>query len=212
MMGRTMTFDNHDGRIRYVELILERPDLEGIPEPPLPDGYRFVFYQPGDREHWIAIERSAKELTSYEQGVRVWADYYAPWESCLDERMLFIENAQGEKVATATAYFDVQGHDAPSIGYLHWIAVRRDHQGRGLARPLIAHTLRRLREMGYTHTKIHTQTTTWLACKLYLDFAFRPTAESRVQSAAGWRIIKALTDHPALANVEAAAPAEILGD
>ena len=206
-----MEFDNHDERIRYVELALDRFDLEGIAEPPLPQGYRFVLYQPGDREHWIAIEQSAKELVSHEQGLRVWADYYAAHEASLPQRMFFIENPQGEKVATATAFFDVKGIDPPSIGYLHWVAVRRDHQGLRLARPLIAHTLLRLRDLGYTHVRLHTQTTTWLACKLYLDFGFRPTADSARTGAAGWRIVKALTHHPALADVPEAAPDEIIG-
>lgn len=199
-------FDNHDGRIRYEPLLLERPDLNGIPDRPLPPGYRFVFFQPGDRDSWIAIEQSAKELTDYAQGLSVWADYYRKQEALLPRRMLFIENEAGEKVATATAYYDVQGVDDASIGYVHWVAVRRDHQGRGLARPLIARTLTLLRELGYTHVKIHTQTTTWLACGLYMDFGFRPTAQSAKENAVGWQIVKALTRHSAL---EAVAPADI---
>ncbi len=35
-------FDNHDSRIKYYELMLER-DLDGLPRCPLPEGYRFVF-------------------------------------------------------------------------------------------------------------------------------------------------------------------------
>ena len=69
-----MQFDNHDERIRYYELILER-DLEDLPKFQLPEGYRYVFFKPGDREHWIDIEKSAKELVSYEQGVEVWAKH-----------------------------------------------------------------------------------------------------------------------------------------
>ena len=39
---RKIEFDNHDERIRYYELLLER-DLEQIPRRELPQGYRFVF-------------------------------------------------------------------------------------------------------------------------------------------------------------------------
>ena len=70
-----MQFDNHDERIRYYELMLER-DLENLPYFPLPDGYRYAFFQPGDRERWIDIEKSAKEFASCEQGMESWNRYY----------------------------------------------------------------------------------------------------------------------------------------
>lgn len=49
---KDLQFDNHDNRIKYYELLLER-DLEGVQHIPLPEGYRFVFFRPGDRDAWI---------------------------------------------------------------------------------------------------------------------------------------------------------------
>ena len=66
-----MEFDNYDSRIKYYELLLER-ELDNLPAFPLPEGYRFVFFQPGDRDAWIEIEKSAKEFTTYEQGLEAW--------------------------------------------------------------------------------------------------------------------------------------------
>lgn len=202
--------DNHDSRIRYYELLLQRDRLDDLPNYPLPEGYRFVMYRPGDRDSWIAIEQSAKELHSTAQGLEVWARYFGWNESELPERMVFIENEAGEKVATATAYFDIYGRDQSGAGWLHWVAVRREDQGRGLARPLIAYTLRLLRSLGSARAKIPTQTTTWVACRLYLDFGFVPIPENAVHSRDGWRIMRALTDHPALQGFEPAAVEEIL--
>ncbi len=201
--------DNHDHRIRYYELLLQRRHLEGIEPLPLPPGYRFAMYQPGDRDAWIAIERSAKELTSQQHGLEVWQKYFGWNEAQLPGRMVFVCNRQGEKVATATAYFDIYGRDQSGAGWLHWVAVRRKDQGRGIARPLIAHTLRLMKELGYPHAKIPTQTNTWVACRLYLDFGFTPIAENAVHSRDGWRIMRALTDHPALEAFDAASPREI---
>lgn len=202
--------DNHDSRIRYCELHLQRERLEDLPVFSLPEGFRFVMYRPGDRESWIAIERSAGELVSKEQGLEVWDSYFGWNEAELPERMVFVENGQGEKVATATAYFDIHRQDAPGTGWLHWVAVRREDQGKGLARPLIAHTLHLLRRLGYERAMLHTQTTTWLACKLYLDFGFLPTPENARHSRSGWRIMRALTGHPSLQAFEPASAAEIL--
>lgn len=205
-----MEFDNHDSRIKYVSLMLEG-SLAKVPRYDLPAGFRFVPYADGDRDNWIRIELSAKELESREQGLEVWERYYGGHEGELADRMFFVENEAGEKVATATAYYDPFGEDDPSIGYLHWVAVRRDHQGKGLSKPLISRTLERLRELGYEQAKIHTQTTTWLACRIYLDFGFRPTLESAKQDREGWEIARALTDHPALSGFEPASLDQILG-
>lgn len=202
--------DNHDSRIRYYELLLKRDRLDNLPNFALPKGYRFVMYRPGDRDSWIAIEQSAKELRSHAQGLEVWSRYFGWNESELPERMVFIENEAGEKVATATAYFDIYGRDLSGAGWLHWVAVRREDQGKGLARPLIARTLRILRSLGSQRAKIPTQTTTWVACRLYLDFGFTPIPENAVHSRDGWRIIRALTDHPALKDFDPARPEEIL--
>ena len=204
-------FDNHDERIKYYELMLER-DLEGILHFPLPEGYRYVFYQEGDRDQWIDIEKSAKEFTSYEQGLEAWNRYYGGREDTLTNRMVFIEDADGRKAATATAYYDVRGIDKSGDGWLHWVAVRREYQGRGLAKPLITHVLDIMRDLGYTHAKISTQTTTWLACKIYLDLGFCPVPENAVHSRDGWRIVKTLTDHEALKEFETAKVNEITED
>jgi len=206
-----MEFDNHDERIKYYELLLER-DLDGLPCFTLPPGYRFVFYKQGDRDSWIDIEKSAKEFISYAQGLEAWNRYYGNNEKALEDRMVFIEAANGEKVATATAYYDIRGRDQSGDGWLHWVAVRREYQGRGLSKPLISQVLTIMRGLGYTHAKIPTQTTTWLACRIYLDLGFVPLPQNAINSRDGWRIIKALTNHASLGSFEPAAMDEIIAD
>ena len=208
-MKQEPEFDNLDERIRYYELLLER-NLKNLPEYPLPPGYRFVFYRPGDRDSWIAIEQSAKEFSTCQQGLEAWGRYFGSYEDILPNRMIFLENEAGEKVATASAYFDVICGDPSGAGWVHWVAVRRDHQGRGLSKPLVARALKTLGSLGYTHAKIPTQTTSWVAVKVYLDLGFRPIPQNAVHSRDGWRIVKALTGHPALAEFDAAGEEEIL--
>ena len=204
-------FDNHDFRIRYYELVLERT-LEDLPEQPLPEGYSYTTYKPGDRDTWIGIEQSAKEFSNREDGLKAWERYYTLHEAILPERMFFVVNPAGEKVATATAFFDIRREDDGVNGMLHWVAVRRDEQGKGLSKPLILKALHRMVELGYTRAVIPTQTTTWLACKVYLDLGFRPIPKNLERNLDGWRIIKRLTNHPALAGLTPAADEEVLHD
>ena len=204
-------FDNHDDRIRYFHLELEN-SLDAIPERPLPAGYHLEYYRDGDRDAWISIGMSAKEHASREAGLDAWRRYYAGREAELPGRMLFLVDPAGEKVGTATAYYDVFGRDTSGDGWLHWVSLRRDAQGRGLSKPLIAAALRRLRELGYRRAKIPTQTTTWVAAKVYLDLGFRPTARSAEEARDGWRIIRRLTDHPALAGFDPAGDGEVLAE
>lgn len=204
LSGTGIQFDNHDERIKYYELLLER-DLDALPCFSLPEGYKFVFYKRGDRDIWIEIEKSAKEFINYAQGLAAWNRYYADNEEILLNRMVFIENAEGEKVATATAYYGITNRDKSGDGWLHWVAVRREFQGKGLSKPLISYVLNLMRGLGYTHAKIPTQTTTWLACRIYLDFGFVPLPLNAIHSRKGWEIIKTLTDHAALKSFDYAA-------
>lgn len=204
-----MIYDNHDERIPYHKLFLERDNMDGIPDYPLPAGYRFVFYRPGDHCAWIEIEKSAKEFDSYERGLQIWERFYGGKDHELIHRMVFIENETGEKVATASAYYDIHGNDKTGAGWLHWVAVKREYQGKGLARPLISHTLHLLRRLGYSHVIIQTQSISWVACRLYMDFGFSPTAQSAIDNIFGWRIIKRLTDHPILSDFEPATDEEM---
>lgn len=197
-----MIFDNHDNRIQYYDLLLRRDSLENLTEYTLPEGFHFAFYQPGDRNEWISIEKSAKEFDTYEQGIESWNRYYEGKDEELVRRMIFVENEEGQKVATASAYYDIYGNDKSSDGWLHWVAVCREYQGRGLAKPLIYYTLQIMRNLGYPAAKVHTQTTTWLACKIYLDFGFMPVEENMQENRKGWQIIRTLTDHSTLKGIE----------
>lgn len=200
---------NHDPRIRYYELML-RGEIMDMPEIPLPAGYHYETYRDGDRDVWIEIEKSAKEFDTYEQGLDAWKRYYADRTNELPGRMVFVVNEAGEKVATATAFYDIRGMDQSADGWLHWVAVRREDQGKGLSKPLISHVIQIMKALGQTHCKIPTQTTTWVAVKVYLDLGFLPIEKNLVNSRDGWCIIKRLTDHPALSELEASKDEDVL--
>lgn len=201
MNGMDIAFDNNDKRIKHYELLLES-SLDSISEYPLPNGYYFEFYQDGDRDTWIEIEQSAKEFSDYDEGLTAWNKYYSDRENELYNRMVFVVNELGEKVATATAFYDINGKDKSGAGWLHRVAVKREYQGRGLSKPLITYVLNVMKALGHSNAKIPTQTNTWLAVKIYLDLGFRPIPQNAVNSYKGRCIIKTLTNHEALSDFE----------
>ncbi|MBP5553245.1 MAG: phosphotransferase [Lachnospiraceae bacterium] len=185
-------YDTHDDSLCYIDLTF-KGDITDKPVAELPNGYRFVNYSDGDKKAWIDIELSAGEILDKKHGEECWQRYYGSCEDELTERMIFIENRNGEKVATATAFYDIHGNSLPGEGRLHWVGIKKEAQGKGLSKPLITYTLGVMRNLGYNSTKIHTQTNTWLACKIYHDLGFRPDEDSIERDRFGWKMVRLLT-------------------
>ena len=88
-------------------------------------------YRSGDKEAWIDIELSAGEVLSKEHGEECWDRYYGSKEAELSDRMVFIENEDGEKIGTATAFYDIHRDPLPGEGQLHWVGIKKNIRGRG---------------------------------------------------------------------------------
>ncbi len=185
-------YKTHDNSLCYIDLVFEG-ELKNLPHYELPEGFTFVSYKSGDKDAWIDIELSSEEVLNYEHGQECWKRYYENKENELLDRMFFIEDSQDQKVATATAFYDIHGKDKPGQGQLHWVAIKKEAQGKGLSKALITHVLRVMKKLGYTSVKIHTQTNTWLACKIYYDLGFRPSPQSLKEHSFGWKMIEGLT-------------------
>ncbi|MBR2793356.1 MAG: hypothetical protein IKE16_01820 [Solobacterium sp.] len=196
-----------DHSIRFYPLLLERT-LDFIPVFPLPEGYRFSFYAPGDEAEWIRIEQSAGEFSAFEEGMQAWNSYFAPWKELLSKRMVFIETPEGRKCAVGSAWFNTHTGDL-SDGRMHWIAIEKESQGAHLAKPLIAKILQVMKENGYEKIQVSTKTNAWLASRIYLDFGFVPEKENLRKEKDGWKILRRLTDHPSLAGIEPAEEDEL---
>ena len=181
--------DNLDRRIKYYEILLTI-DLLGINTIELPSGYHFQYYQDGDRDEWIKIELSAREFLTFEGGIKAWDYYFKRYEHLLPDRMIFlVDSKTNEKIGTASAYFN-NWKDDINDGYLHWVAIKKTYQGKGLSKPLILYTLNQSRKLGYKQVKIPTQTTSPIACKIYFDLGAVPA--NLEKSYFGYQILKTL--------------------
>lgn len=170
---------------RNLRVAMRRASLAGLPEYALPPGYTARWYAPGDEHAWLAVQSSAERYLTIDMALyrAEFGDDPAP----LRERQLFIRDAEGTPIGTATAWFgDDHGHQA--VGRVHWVAIVPAQQGHGLARPMLALVCRRLRELGHTQAYLVTSTARVPAINLYRSFGFAPDIETP-QDAEIWRAL-----------------------
>lgn len=184
-------------RLEYHELLMTLDNLTQIPKYDLPNGYSFVYYN-NSLHDWVQIHIESGEFISVEYAESVFEDFYKSFKSELDKRCIFVvDNATNQKVATATiSPCNEYGYTAK----IDWLAISKKYQGKHLARPLLSRTLSIAQSLGYNRILLHTQTHTWLAVKIYLDFGFEPL--NILESMRGWQIIKTITKHPKLESLK----------
>lgn len=147
---------------------MERGDLENLPRFPLPTGFSLRPYRPGDRETWLAVWRDGETRSSIASEVHL--REFGSDEAELARRQLFL--CQGdEAVGTISAWLNPDYKDG-SYGRIHWVAIRPAWQGKGLAKPMLAAALHRLKELGHAKAYLVTQSYRPVAIKLYESVGF----------------------------------------
>ena len=188
-----------DNKIKYYELLMKYDDISNVKRYDLPSGFHFEFYKPGDELDWVDIHIQSGEFTSIECGQEYFHTFYDSFIDELDKRCIFIvDDSTGEKVGTATVSLlkdKEYGYDAA----IDWVAIKRNYQGRRLSKPLISKFMEIAKDLGHKSVILHTQTTTWLAAKLYLDYGFDILNKEETY---GWSILKTLTNHEKLSSYE----------
>lgn len=161
-----------DKTIPYAELWMYRSRELPINEQPLPEGFYFEVYQEGNEHDWAKIETAVAEFDDESEALAYFKKAFAPHLPEVKQRMLFITTAAGEKVATSSAWWKEMpnGQRYPLV---HWVAVKPEYQGKGLATVMMTRTLKLLQNLENTSPiYLHTQTWSHIAIRLYqkLDF------------------------------------------
>jgi ribosomal protein S18 acetylase RimI-like enzyme len=184
-------------KVPYFHLTMELDDVARVPVVELPEGFAFSLYAPGDEAAWARIEHQAGEFSDDQKALGHFAKEFGKREQEMRERCLFLRAPDGEAIGTSTAWYGERGGGV--IGRLHWVAIVPRFQGRGLAKPLVSAAMALMRGR-HASAYLTTQTTSWIAVKIYLDFGFRPVFD-RPESGEAWAVMAAVLDHPALAGL-----------
>lgn len=153
-----------------------RRDLRGIPQQAVPDGFSIRWHRPGDREAWVRIQALAERLIPI--SAELYDKQFGRDDEALSTRQAFLVDERGIEIGTASAWFDDDYH-GERFGRVHWVAIVPQHQGKGLAKPLLAAVCNRLLELGHDRAYLVTSTARLPAIRLYLKFGFEPDIRSK---------------------------------
>lgn len=185
-------------RLEYYELLMTLDNLKDIKNFDLPNGFEIVFWSSdNDLNDWVNIHINSGEFTHKAEAIDIFHDFYDNFKNEIYKRCFFIrEKSTNKKIATATI------SPANEYGYpcvIDWLAIDKNYWGQKLGKPLLSRTIQLASELGYNKILLHTQTHTWLAARLYLDFGFNPFNKDNVK---GWQILKTITNHSKLESIE----------
>ena len=180
----------------HIPVVMVREDLTDLPVYSLPAGYRLRYYRDGEDHLWGKIEIAVASFDSMDKALAYFESEFGPGRDRMEARCLYLEDPNGRAIGTSTAWYN-DAFNGRDYGRIHWVAIRPEYQGRGLAKPLLAASLRRIADF-HDRAYLTTQTNSARAINLYLDFGFVPI-ETSGRCAEGWTWLASVLDHPSLA-------------
>ncbi|MDC7220502.1 MAG: GNAT family N-acetyltransferase [Spirochaetales bacterium] len=143
-----------------------------IPHYPLPEGFRFEFYQPGDERCWAEIKTSVLEFSHLQEALKCFEKDYLDHIDELRRRCLFLVTDQGEKVGTAMAWWSTR--DELRVPSIHWVSIKPEYQNLGLGKALVCQAVNLSIELdGDRDSFIHTQTWSYPAIGIYIKSGYK---------------------------------------
>jgi GNAT superfamily N-acetyltransferase len=122
-------------------------NLAQIPKNPLPAGYSFRSYVPGDEQTWLEIQQAAEPEGSLT--AEAFSAEYSCYQPPLSAMQFYVVAPDGKPVGTATAWFC-----GKTCGLIKGLAVAQAHRGRGLEEAIVAEACRRFRGFEYSRGAI----------------------------------------------------------
>lgn len=174
--------------MKRIPLKMKRADLLNIPKYEVPEGFRLRFFEPGDEQTWSRVETAVDEFPDEAAALAHFEKEFGPFREEMSRRCLFIENESGEAVGTTTAWHGTLEKEQKIRGRIHWVGVIPEYQGKKLSKPLLSKAMQVLAEY-HQSAYLTSQTTSYQAINLYLNFGFVPylTNETDIEA---WTLLE----------------------
>ncbi|MCB0668455.1 MAG: GNAT family N-acetyltransferase [Saprospiraceae bacterium] len=182
--------------VEFFPVSMVHPDLSEIDRnwKKLSD-YTFRNFSPGDEYSWSLLQSSTDSFQTNAEALAHFDEEFGIANLNLAERCFFLINQQNDPVGSAMAWFDDGRYD-PDYGRLHWVVIDPGYRGKGLGKVLIHYTLIQLSHF-YSKAFLTTQTTSYPAINIYLDFGFIPQIKTHDDQKA-WKLLQEVLNHPSL--------------
>ncbi len=143
--------------------------LDDLPLPNSPAGYTIRRLIPGEERDWWQLLDETGGLGAWD-AKRAEEEFAAPsgrvWKDSI--HFAVVDN---HIVGTACVQLHAGRDDLPELG---WVAVAREHRGRGLGRMLCLHVIWFMRRQGFQHCFVQTQSHRAAAVTLFRNLGFQP--------------------------------------
>lgn len=159
--------------MKRIPLKMKRGHLSNLPEFELPEGYTLRFFKQGEESIWSKVETAVDEFADEAAALEHFEKEFGPYRDEMTRRCLFLEDQGGKVIGTTTAWYGKLEGEEKISGRLHWVAVLPEYQGKKLSKPLLSKAMQILANY---HDSAHltSQTTSYQAVNLYLNFGFKP--------------------------------------
>ncbi|MCL2377089.1 MAG: GNAT family N-acetyltransferase [Defluviitaleaceae bacterium] len=171
-----------DKDVAYKNIIMkiEHEAIQRSVQPTLPEGYSFRFFTAGDETEWARIETSVLEFDAVDDALDYFKREFLPHIELLQERCVFVVDADGMPIATATAWF-ANSEEYGRQASLNWVAVCPKHQGKGIGKAVMLKVLQVFYDLEPNLAVwLHTQTWSHVAANMYLRLGFKMVKDDRL--------------------------------
>ena len=172
------------------KLHMVRDNLKNIPEYHLPEGYGMYLMRQDDIGVWVDVQCDAEPYIKNIDHSMFYTTFGNDLQS-IGTRCFLLQNEQRCAIGTASAWYKTD-EKGVEYGQVHWVALRKAYQGKGLGNALMTHVLTKL-SRNHKRAFLETQSKRISAITLYLKFGFYPQIideEGRI----GWAEVEGQID------------------
>lgn len=157
--------------------------LDNVPHLRLPRGYGIRKFHPHRRDDktWARIEVAAGGFPDMQSALERYQQWTSEIPGGMHTRCFFlVDTTTQEAIGTVTAWRGRE--EMEDLGRIHWVAIVPEHQGKGLAKPLVAHALRHLQREGVPGVYLKTDSSKPRALSVYSQLGFAESYADLAQS------------------------------
>jgi len=174
-----------------------RPHLNDIMQVDFPAGFTIRPVQVAEGRTWTEIILAAEEWLKLSN--ELFATEFGHDLQSVPERCFFIVDDSDTPIGTISAWYR-KDYRKLDYGLIHWVYIRPSHQGKGLSKPALSFTLKKL-ALWHERALLGTQAKRLPAINLYLNFGFLPDLEEP-GAREDWRLLKDQLKHPTLETLD----------